>query len=476
MNALRTRLIIGTILGTTLVLLVACAALYVLIQQALTGEFDAALTAKARALATLTEQSEDGLESELTVSVPPEFEPGPQAEYFQLWQPSGALLARSPSLGKVELPRFAGADDAPAFRTLPLPDGRPGRLVGLTVIPRQEFNWRSRPPPPQRVTLVLGRATTDLATTLARVRGMLIGVGIATVVLAGGVLAWVVGLSLRSLAQLGAQIAQVGGNDLSARVAEAGLPAELRPVVARLNALLARLQAAFEREQRFTGDVAHELRTPLAGLRARLELALTRERAPEAYRQALADSLEIGLQMQRLVETLLSLARADAGQLDLRTAPVDVSALLQACWTPLAALAASRQLQVAWNLEAQPPIATDADLLRVALQNVLDNAVAYADTGGLVHVTTQRSNRRVCIAVTNTGCRLAPADVPRVFDRFWRGDTMSALAGRAHVGLGLALTEALAHRLGGTVTAAAHADRFTLTLSLPAHVQTASLL
>ena len=318
------------------------------------------------------------------------------------------------------------------------------------------------------VTLVLARDVVGLQAMLSRVRDILIGVCIVAAALSAAVLSRVVRRSVEPIDDLSAQIADVGERDLSARVDPVGLPTEIAPVAIRLNDLLARLEAAFQRERRFTGDVAHELRTPLAGLRSTLELALSRDRTPAAYRKAMDDCLQINLQMQRMAENLLHLARADAGQLDVRREAVDISELVRDCLKPLEKQANARRLRVEARLDAIGPIETDPDKLRLVLQNLLDNAVTHANPEGTIRITGHLENTGIVLTVSNTGCSLPLHDTHRVFDRFWRGDASCREAGKAHCGLGLPLCKTMIERLNGSIEANITADRvFAITIRLP---------
>lgn len=466
MRSLRLQLLLGTALGTTAVLLVSCAVLYALISRTLRAEFDESLAARARFLTALAEHDEDGLEFELTEASLPEFEPSDHAEYYQVWLPDGVVFACSPSLLDGHLDRIAGTPGDPAFQTVTLPDGRPGRIVGMTFVPRQESE-DGQPRLPMEVTLVVGRETLGLQATLARVRALLIGVCLVAVALSSSVLTWVVRRSLKPVDRLSKQIADIGEDDLSARIGAAGVPKEMSPVVERLNDLLARLNAAFQRERRFTGDVAHELRTPLAGLRSMLELALSRDRTPEAYRKVLGDCLAINHEMQRMVENLLHLARADAGQLEVRREAVDISTVIRECWKPLREKAHARELTVEWRLDESHTIETDRDKLRLVLQNILDNAVTHANDSGNIGISMTGENGIVALTVGNTGSSLSAGDVQHVFDRFWRGDSSYPVS-EGHYGLGLPLCKVVVEQLGGSIQASTSGDGvFAITIRLP---------
>ena len=468
MKSLRVQLLVGTALGTTAVLLVSGAMLYALISRVLWTEFDDLLAVRARSLTALAEQDQDGLEFELTEVSLPEFEPGEHAQYYQVWLPDGTVFARSPSLLGGDLDRPVGISVTPVFQRVELPNGRPGRIVGITFTPRREYEG-SQANPPLTVTLVLARDVVGLQATLAHLRGILIVVCIVAVALLVSVLAWVVHQRLKPIDHLGGQIANVGESDLSARISAAGVPNEMSSVVERLNDLLARLEAAFQRERRFTGDVAHELRTPLAGLRSMLELALSCDRTPEAYRAAMGDCLEIDLHIQRMVENLLHLSRADAGQLEIRHDQVNLSDMIHQCWQPLKEKASARGLGIEWHLNAVGVVETDRDQLRLVIQNILDNAVTYANDGGQISVVTSAEDSAIVLTVSNTGSSLPADNVDRVFDRFWRADS-SYHGGddEAHYGLGLSLCKAVLDQLGGCIEATTSvAGVLTIAFRLP---------
>lgn len=465
MKSLRGQLLWGVTLGTTVVFVASGVVLDVLIGRALWAGFDDALATQARALTALAEQTEEGLEFEPAEGSSPNFAAGDRPSYYQVWRADGGVLARSSSLKQANLARLTGPHDVPTFRSVRLPGGEPGRMVGLTFVPRQE---NAATDAPTTVTLVVGRETSALTASLQRIRRTLVSVGLISVGFAGAVWAWVVRRGLRPLDELSRRIAGLGADDLTARLDAAGAIKELRPVVERLNDLLVRLEAAFQRERRFTGDVAHELRTPLAGLRAKLEVALSRDRVSEAYREAMRDGLRINSHMQRTVENLLHLARADAGQLELHRQPVDLPEVVRECWSSLAEKATGRKLSVDWRLETMDAVETDREQLHLVIQNVLDNAVAHANDGGRIMVSAWGDNGWTRLTVSNTGSMVPNEQIGRVFDRFWRGDATFGRPGQFHCGLGLPLCKAVMGQLGGTIEAeASTTGDFTVTVRLP---------
>lgn len=457
MRSLRTQLILGMTVGTAGVLLVSAALLYTLISRTLRAQFDESLASRAHSLSALVEEDESGVSFELAELPPPET-PEERArlaalagdEHYQLWYADGRVLARCESLGADELPLSRVAPGAPVFSDLAIPGAAPSRLVTIAFAPRQEFDTR----PAQHsalVTLAVRRPLAALHATLARVRNVLIGVCFAAVLVCVAVVAVVVARTLRPIRAVESQIAAIAANDLSVRVRSAALPREVRPIAERLNDMLARLESAFERERRFTGDVAHELRTPLAGLRATLELALARQRAPDDYRDALRAGLRINRQMQCVVENLLELARADAGQLELHCAPLDFTQLVRDAWEPFAERAAARRVSIRWRLDPLPIIDNDAGKLAVILRNLFDNAATYVDDDGEIMIAAGADDATVRLTVANNGCQLTADEMQHVCRRFWRRSATAWRDGLPHCGLGLALSQTLANALGGSL-------------------------
>ena len=456
------RVLLGSALSVVVVQAAAGLTIYLLMRSRLYAEFDASLAGKARALAALIEQEGGEVEAELDEGSLLEFTASGQPEYLQAWLPDGEVLYRSSSLGSEDLERIGGRLDSPLFRFLTLPDGRPGRLAGVTFIPRQKHTAFGAP---QRVTLVIARTTAGVERALRRLRLLLV-VGCASAVfLSVGFLDWVVSRGVRPVRRLATQIAGIRDAGLPARVTLPDASTELVPVVERLNALLSQLDAAFEREKAFTANVAHELRTPLTGLLTTLDLALSRPRGAEEYAEALRRCHLICHQMRIMVDNLLSLARADAGQVTVTRQPVEVQQVLEECWLLLAEEAAARGLRVEWQLGEPRVLETDPEVLRLILLNVLGNAVSHADAGGHIRITASAHDGRTEIAVANSGSKLTQEQAQHAFERFWQGDAARSATG-VHCGLGLALCETLMALLDGQISAASTAGgEFTVTLS-----------
>jgi signal transduction histidine kinase len=474
--SLRVHLLARAAVALALLFAVAAGTIYLLLRASLLASFDAALTTQASALASLVEQDAARIKIELEPGEFPEFHREKRPHYFELLNADGTVLSRSPSLPAGATLAVPGElSGKPAFAAVRLPSGKPGRLIAYRFAPRFEDEARRGPAmePLRTVTLAVAQPTHDLDDTLGQVALILAIVSAAAILASTGLLALVIRRGLRPLDDLAAAIERLGVHDLGGRVRLAGSaqpPRELLPVVHRLNDLLARLEAAMTREKSFTADVAHELRTPLAGLATTLEVTASRRREPGAYEEAIGKCLGIARGMESMVNNLLLMARVDAQQLQLRPEAIDLPAFLRECWGPFESRAAERGLRVEWHLSGPDgqPVRTDREKLRIVVNNLFDNAVTYADEGGRVAIET--SSRE--IRVTNSGCTLAGQDVEKIFDRFWRADaSRSTTTTGSHSGLGLTLSRNVMTALGGSLTARSNGDgAFTAVVGLPSIV------
>lgn len=450
MTSIRRRLLVTTAVVTALAFLVSGALVFVLTEGALRSQFDDALRARAQALAALVEQDQQGIESELAVVD----RSGDPTEAHQLWNDEGEVLARSEALHDRDL---AVADEISglSYATGFLPDGRPSRQITLRFVPR--YDPEDQPAHPQAAVLVVARTTTEVDGIIQRIARVLAGIGAAGIMVSMGLLVVVIRYALSPAQAVATAIAAIGTEDLDVRLDRGAAPTELEPIVDRLNDLLARLDGAFTRERELTAEVAHELRTPLSGLRATLEVTLSREREAPRYRTALIDCLAICLQAERVVEAMLALARLEADGVTATAAHVELPELVREVLVPFGPRITERQLTLETTLD--PSICCDRDKFRVVLQNLIDNAISYTDTAGTVWIAATSSTLRV----TNTGCLLTPAEVVHVFERFWRGDR--ARSDGAHAGLGLALCKKLVQVMGGTIMAEIDDGRFIVTVA-----------
>jgi signal transduction histidine kinase len=420
----------------------------------LVGEFDSATLAKAHAIASMTEfhggrlrVEDDGELQEFH----PDFHRASNAEYFQIWTSDGKTMTRSDTLKDADL---AQVDPKPMAKAVSvdvvLPDGRDGRQLVMPFEIHAEEDESPNPAP--AVILAVARSRGELDRMLGRFRWLLALVcGCATIAMLG-MTAIVIGRGLRPVNVVAGRISALGETNLSHRLADSDVPPELAPIVHRLNELLGRLNAAFEREKSFTADAAHELRTPLAGLEAALDVCAKKVRAPEKYAEVVTDCLAVVRGMHGMVENLLMLARADAAQILPNLTDCAIDEFLTEAWRPFGQRARERSLNVKWQVQPGLIIKTDRERLFPVLTNLFDNAVRYANQGGDVRISAAKENASAVIQIANTGSRVRSEDAAHVFERFWRADP-SRTAASTSCGLGLSVCQKMIAVLHGTISA-----------------------
>jgi two-component system heavy metal sensor histidine kinase CusS len=216
-----------------------------------------------------------------------------------------------------------------------------------------------------------------------------------------------------------------------------------------LNSMLARLEAAVTTLSQFAGDASHELRTPLAVIRTTAELALRRERTPEAYRTALQDVVGESERMTQLVEDLLTLARSDAGAVDMPRGAIDVREVLAEVREEMANLANAAGIRVTAALGEKPAmISANRQALHRLFMLLLDNALKYSHRGGDVILSATCGEGLISASVEDFGEGIGESDLPHIFKRFYQADRSRSVGGH---GLGLSLAHSIAQVHGAEI-------------------------
>jgi len=457
-RSLRRRLTGALVAVLAISLLTLSAVVSTVVTRALGRQFDDRLVDEATAIAGMAE--DEGGSTEFEYESLPDFERGETPAYFEAWLDDGRAIARSPTLGGNNLPGFPSRPAAPVFVDGSLPDGRPGRTVYLRQPLRVEVEGTGATAAAGKsnrsVVVAVARGTEELARVLASVRRWLLGLAGLTLLGASGVGVAAVGRGLRSTRALGAEIARLDPGNLGPISPTADLPAELEPLVDKLNEMLARVAASLRREKRFTADVSHELRTPLSALRVTLDVIRSRERTATELSRALAEVDLVVRQMQGLCDNLLALARFDSGQVSVRKVAVDLRTLVDDCWSGLAETGRRRRLRFRNDLDREAQASTDPEHLRVVVGNLLSNAVTYTACGGEIVVRRSEGADGRLLEVYDSGPPIPEGQLPHLFERFFRGDP--ARGDGIHCGIGLALVQTISGALRLEVSAENTAD------------------
>ncbi len=346
--------------------------------------------------------------------------------YHVLWTASGQLIDQSDPDRAVPRPTMAGTRTRDGSR----------ELTHIT---------------PEGAVIVAGRSLADIRAdvwSLAAMIAALTGVALSLSLLGGW---WLVTRALAPVDRIGRTAREMVDGDLSARIPVAEVDSEFDQLARALNDAFDQMHAALARQQRFTADASHELRTPLTTLSTELQWAAVRPRETAEYQHSLEVSLRAVDRMQSVVRRLLTLAREDAGAPPARRASVSLGPLAHRIADDLGPLARSRGVTIEVSEGTEPVVVlADEDPLADAVTNLVVNAVQYNVNGGRVAITIGRLGGDATLSVADTGPGIAEADLPHVFDAFYRADPSRA-RDPGGAGLGLTVTRAIVRGLGGDV-------------------------
>ena len=437
MRSIRTQLLAWLLPGFAVVCVAAGVGVYFSERQAFEAELDARL-GKLVGLARLALRTQGTSGANSTrgptvrlFSTREEFKtPG---QYFEQWTVGGVVERKSPNLGEIDLPRPAEFPREELRYNAALENGDRVRVSAVRVA-------QIGSAPPADFAVALSRRDGDAK--LSRLIAKLVIGGLACCTVLCGLLALALRSSMRPLARLGEQATTMGAESLHERFAVETMPREIEPIVMRLNDLMARLEEGFERERRFSGYLAHELRTPLAAIRSTSEVALKwpEQATPEDH----AAIARLAARLQQTVDSLLLLARAETISAEIVREAVTLRPLVEECAALHAERAREREVTLTMRLDETAVLQTDARLLRIIVTNLIANAVEYAPPRSEVTLACRTTDR--LFEVTNAAPALTAQDVPNLFERLWRKD--AARSDAAHAGLGLSLAQSCARALG----------------------------
>ncbi|MEW6025308.1 MAG: heavy metal sensor histidine kinase [Pseudomonadota bacterium] len=317
------------------------------------------------------------------------------------------------------------------------------------------------------------RYTVDAALSLKKEEQFLASYRRVLLLVVAGALAVALGAGyliarrgLRPVSRLAAIVDELGAEQLHHRIGEEAWPDELKPLAKNFDRLLERLEESFARISRFSGDIAHELRTPLQILRGEAEIVLSKESANADYRACIESAVDEYDRLSRMVDDLLFLARSEQPDAHLDKQKLDVRQEVIAVFDFYQAMADEQGITLTCLGEGQ--ILADSSLLRRALGNLVANALRHTPDGGRLTVDIQpQPDHMVAITVSDTGHGIPPEDLPHVLERFYRADAARPRQGQG-TGLGLAIVQSIMQLHGGAISIRSEIDRGTaVTLTFP---------
>jgi len=395
---------------------------------------------------------------------------------FQYWDEQTGETTRSPAFGSGNLPKFCGPDFSPVLRDIELPSGHQGRAVGLRIKPyvvaaeMERIQQAGRVINPRRRTLILVVAgdAEPIRETLNRLRWILIGFLFLSLAVGFFIIARVVRLALKPIVHLTKQVR----NRSELQVDHAldlppGLPSELLGLTESFNRLLGRVAGIREREANFIRLVAHELRTPVAGLMATSELALSKKREAGDYERQLISCHQSAQELNELIKRLYALAKLESNLEPYSMEELDLVLLLNECLRPFVREFADSKFSLAAPLPSGTSlILADPYLVRLIFNNLLDNALSYTRSAGEIAITFEIAGDVIIIRFSNTTA--SPPDQPeRWFEPLFRKDTSRHDAAH-HLGIGLTLSLQAANAMGWALAARQTAvDRVSFEIGIP---------
>ena len=351
--------------------------------------------------------------------------------YFTIWRRDGEVLLRS--------------TNSPATLTRPERTARSGQSHPFD---RGFYRELAIAFPPGESILV-GRNTSIELAELRRFALSLTGVGCGILLLglAGG---WMLASrAIRPITDISDTAVKIAAGDLSQRINAADTETELGQLASVLNATFSRLEAAFGQQKQFATDAAHELRTPVSVLLTQTQGILNRSHTEAEYREALQACQRAAQRMRRLIESLLELARLDAGQEPMKRVAFNLGESVREAITALQPLLEERRIKIRCEIPSIKCVG-DPERLGQVINNLLANAIYYNKPDGSVDVSAEVEGDVISLRVSDTGQGIAAHDLQRIFERFYRAE-QSRSAGRS--GLGLAISKAIVEAHGGSLSA-----------------------
>jgi heavy metal sensor kinase len=467
LNSIKARLIATVVVSQLLLAagLVFAGAYYT--ERRLTATLDAAMQARAMSVAALVRYTEDAsgnvyFDERL---MPQSIDPS-HPDLFTVWTERSGLLFRSANWP-------SDLDIAPAGKShwnlsWKHVHYRAVRVSDVPVLDREEGNAFR----PQTLTIVYAAPLDRLR---EQVRAAAIFIALASLLLLGVTVLlalWGIRRGLLPLQNLAQQAALISTQNWQLRLPEPAQDVtELRPLTQSMTDMLGRLQRAFVEQREFMGNAAHELKTPVAVLKSTLQSLLHRPRSSEEYRAGLERSLEDLDRLEQLLQWMLRLARAEQwahGALRRDLEVIDINVTCEEAVERIRNLAQARHTSIQLSTNGPVPLRADPEDLQLVWMNLLENAVRYGPEGTSVEVNVARKDGgKALVSFQDHGAGIAPADLPHVFERFYRGDPSRTRA-TGGFGLGLAIAKALVEAYGGSITAESAPGAGTrMTVELP---------
>lgn len=450
-NSIQNRLIAAVVLSQ---LLLATGIFFVSVyftQRQLRAAFDSMLHGRAMSIAALVRYAEDEphnlvFESDLA---PPSLDKT-HADLYQVLSGDGKLIARSPNWPQHLSMKPERRDPQHAELSFEDTRYRALRLERIPVLDRETDE-----PSKDTLTVVYASPIAPISRAVGHLRLYIAGGCALLLLLTVPLAVWGLRRGLRPLANLAANAGTISIANWELNPSDEALSTrELAPLTQAMTSMLDGLHRAFVQQREFLANAAHELKTPVAILKSTLQSLLQKERTATEYRAGVEEALDDMARLETLLHSMLRLARAEqwaAGSIRRDLDIIDVRSTCQTAIERLQPVARERNVRIEVSSNGPVPLRADAEDLELVWSNLLENAIRFSPPAGSVAVRMSSDTDRVTVEVADHGPGIPASELPRVFERFHRGDSSRA-RNTGGYGLGLAIAKALVEAYGGTIT------------------------
>lgn len=366
---------------------------------------------------------------------------------IQIYKPNGEIIAYSKSAPIVNLPKEA-LDESKKSN-----EYYGNEKIEVSEKTFQDFRFVTMPVKEGKSVAYIVQVASPLTftyTTLNRVK-LILFVTLPLTVIIASILAglFLASITLKPLNNMIGTVRQITGANLDTRVEIPENMHEIRELAETFNDMLERINRSFAVQKQFMQDVSHELKTPLTVIRGEMEVALKRERSINEYRDILESSLDEIKKINRILESLLALARFDSDAVSLHKESTDITELIKEILNDIEILALQKNIEITVISEASDNIVNiDRERMRRVFYNIFDNAIKYSSEKGKINIDIERADGEVLINISDSGPGISEEDIPYIFDRFYRADKARCSEG---FGLGLSIAKSIVKAHGGNI-------------------------
>ncbi len=458
-HSLKDRLAAGAFLILATVLIASGVVLYFWLSEELNDQLRESLLVVAKGASAQVAVEHDFLEIYHN-RVDHYLEDGPSL-FLQVLNARGVVLY-GPEEGLAGFDYRPASTSAEEWRTFDW-NGTPVLALKYTFSAVHEYGYGSEQDTPYHAAIIVGMDRTPVLHTLAGFRTTIIVATCVGSVLGAVLLKLLSSLATRPLDELARKIDAIDHQHLTPLAPVRHLPSECNSVFDELNLLINRVEQELLRERTFTSNISHELRTPLTGLRSTLEVSMGQDKRPEDFFKSQEVCLQIVLETQSLVDTLLRMRRLESGNFTPEKEEAALQECVQASWDNFSERAGQRNLICEWEVPDDIPLHVPLDLFLTVLNNLIENAVEYAIAGGILRIQATRASDTWTLSIANSQTGLNQENLQQMFEPFWRGDQSRAATG-THAGLGLSIVQSMVKYCGLTLESALKGDLLIMTL------------